>query len=83
MLAQLHQRGIDDLAAARQVTVLLQLLRNLFEDERAGTGLGQAAAEQTDRLGAGDAEAVGQVEELQEAMPVEQLILSASSARLS
>lgn len=52
---RLGLRGIDDLAAARHVAVLLQLLLDLLEDERARAGLRQAVAEQPDRLGVGNA----------------------------
>ena len=54
--------------------LLLQLLLDLLEHECAGAGLGQAVAQQPDRLGVGDAAAFDQIEELQEATPVEQLI---------
>ena len=70
----LHQRRVDDLAAAGQVTVLMQLLLYLVEHKRAGSGLGQSVARQPDGFGVGDAAALGQVEELQETAPVEQLI---------
>ena len=64
---RLHQRGVDDLAAACQIAVLLQLLLDLLEHECASAGLGQEVAEQPDRLGVGDAAAFDQIEELQEA----------------
>jgi hypothetical protein len=58
----LRPAGVDDLAAARQVAVLLQLLLNLVEHECTSTGLGQAVAEEPDRLGVGDTAALGQAE---------------------
>ena len=70
----LHQRRVDDLSAPGQVTMLMQLLLYLVEHKRADSGLGQSVARQPDGFGVGDAAALGQVEELQEAAPVEQLI---------
>lgn len=51
--------------------MFLQLLLDLLEHQRAGAGLGQTVAEQLDRLGVGDAAALGQLQKLQETAPVE------------
>lgn len=60
----LHQRGVDDLAAARHVAMLLQLPLYLLEHLRARAGLSQVITEQPDRLGVGDAAALGQIKKL-------------------
>jgi len=72
---RLHQRGINDLTAAGNVAMFLQLLLGLLDHQRAGARLGQAVAEQPDRLGVGDIAALGQLQKLQETAPVEQLVL--------
>lgn len=70
----LHQRGIDSMAAARHIAVLVQLLLDLFEHLGARAGLGQAVTEHPYRLGIGHAAAVGQTQKLQEAAAVQQLV---------
>jgi hypothetical protein len=71
----LDKRRIDDLAAACQIAVRQQLLLHLVEQLGAKARLGQAVAEEPDRLGIGDRAALGQAEKLQEAAAVQQLIL--------
>jgi len=71
---RLHQQGVDDLATARHVALLLELLLDLLEHQRARAGLRQAIAEQPNRLGIGDAAAFGQIQKLQETTAVQQLV---------
>ena len=70
----LYQRRIDDLAAARQVTVLMQLFLDLLEHASPRASLRQTVPKQPDRLGIGNTAALGQIQKLQEASAVKQLV---------
>lgn len=71
-----HQGGVDDLPAARDVAVSLQLLLHGVEDGPcAESALRQALLEQPDRAGVREAKFIGQAAKALEAAPVEQLVL--------
>ena len=71
---RVHQRSIDDLAAARQVAMCQQLLLHLVEQLCAQARLGQTVAKQPDRFGVGNRTVFGKTEKLHEAATVQQLI---------
>lgn len=66
----MHQRGIDDLAATRQIILGQQLLLDLLECLIAHTSMRQAVTEQPDHLGVRDAAALGQIQKTQEAATI-------------